>query len=42
MKIDSYSVYERPEAVEVNLVVKSNILAGSCENPDDPGDEIEI
>lgn len=45
MKIDSFDVYERPVAEEVNLVVESPIAgtqSGNMENPDDPGTEIPV
>lgn len=34
--------YERPEAEELKLTLENTILSGNTENPDDPGQEIEI
>ena len=38
------TLYERPEAEELNLTLENNILSepGIVENPDDPGNEIPI
>ena len=35
------TIYERPEAEELKLVLENTILS-LAENPDDPGEEIEI
>lgn len=36
------TIYERPEAEELKLVLENTILSGNMENPDDPGNETEI
>jgi len=35
------TIYEHPEAEELDLVLENAILS-LAENPDDPGEEIEI
>ena len=34
--------YSRPEAEELKVLFETNILSGNVENPDDPGEEIDI
>ena len=34
--------YERPEAEELDLILENIILYGNTEDPDDPGQEIEL
>ena len=34
--------YARPEAEELKVSFETNILSGNVENPDDPGEEIDI
>ena len=36
------TIYERPEAEELKLVLENTILSGDMENPTDPGNETEI
>ena len=41
-KNDSLNVYERPEAEELKLDFESSFLSGDLQDPDDPGEEIEL
>ena len=34
--------YESPEAEELRVMLESTILSGNMEDPDDPGEEIDI
>ncbi len=34
--------YDRPDMMVVVLVQETNILSGNIEEPDDPGEEIDI
>ena len=34
--------YERPEAEELKFVLEENFLETQVENPNDPGEEIEL
>ena len=34
--------YARPEVEELKVLFETNILSGNVENPDDPGEEIDI
>lgn len=35
-------MYERPEAEDLKVLLESTILSGNMEDPDDPGEEIDI
>lgn len=35
-------IYESPEAEELRVMLESTILSGNMEDPDDPGEEIDI
>lgn len=36
------TLYERPEAEELKLVLENTILSPNTEQPSDPGEEIDI
>ena len=44
MKSSYLKNYEQPELEELSIVLESTILSGdgNVENPDDPGEEIDI
>ena len=42
LTINMKTNYERPEAEELNLILENIILYGNTEDPDDPGQEIEL
>ena len=42
MNIVFLKIYESPEAEELRVMLESTILSGNMEDPDDPGEEIDI
>lgn len=42
MNIVILKIYESPEAEELRVMLESTILSGNMEDPDDPGEEIDI